>query len=476
MIEMAGSDGLMLLAGYTFGSFAANNSARTMQAAVVLLQTAGYTPAPTPAPTSTSESEDSSAISDSIPWVASAAAVLILAALVIWFWQRGGFTCFKGKKMDDPRGAAATSDACAKPTDMKRKLRFGVCPTNRHCEAGVHPVSLHPVVRAGDAGLGFAKRSSREAGVEPGAGARVGSRRPSWAAATRASTLGRIIGSFADQSSISGGAGADGVAPSRAAQHLSPGTPSDGDVESGDAGTGGMSSGGARGHTPSISSFRQVPGFDGDIPPFSPSDDAVGPQASAPRDKQPIGVIQAVLQSAEQIAVNSAIPGVGEAATLVSVLVRLVDDSDGNPAAGEWRVRWCRSILVMLQRAEALLGKVRRVSCGGEDAAPSCSFHPSVLFSSGGFCGGYLARENPPVGPMLEGDLNGLSVRVSLGGDQEVELHCGPCRNTGVSLSAIGVICHWLVVLFERSPPDLRPGAIAHYPDVLVLASREVVY
>lgn len=77
------------------------------------------------------------------------------------------------------------------------------------------------------------------------------------------------------------------------------------------------------------------------------------------KGKDALGVLQAVLVSAEEIAKMSSIAGISEAATLVSVLVRLFADSRDNAARSDSRVRWCRSILVMLQRAETLLEKVR---------------------------------------------------------------------------------------------------------------------
>lgn len=69
-------------------------------------------------------------------------------------------------------------------------------------------------------------------------------------------------------------------------------------------------------------------------------------------------MMEAVLQSAERIAENSTIPGISEAATLVAVLTRLVTNHIANPGEADWRVRWCRSLLIMIERADGLLRKV----------------------------------------------------------------------------------------------------------------------
>ena len=83
---------------------------------------------------------------------------------------------------------------------------------------------------------------------------------------------------------------------------------------------------------------------------------------SVPRNPRADGVrvVEAVVEAAHELATHSAIPGVSEAAGLVSILVRLVTDHRGGTSEVEWRVKRCRSIVFMLNRAGRVLGKVRR--------------------------------------------------------------------------------------------------------------------
>ena len=75
-----------------------------------------------------------------------------------------------------------------------------------------------------------------------------------------------------------------------------------------------------------------------------------------------ISVAVAVMEAASAVASSSSIPGVSEAARLVSILVELVVDKKDNDIAGYWRVRWCRSIVAVLERASELIEKVSEVS------------------------------------------------------------------------------------------------------------------
>lgn len=72
-----------------------------------------------------------------------------------------------------------------------------------------------------------------------------------------------------------------------------------------------------------------------------------------------LGIAEAVLEAAAELAKTSAIPGVSDAATVISTLVKLVMEHCGVEGVAEWRMRWCRSILILLERAEKVLGKVR---------------------------------------------------------------------------------------------------------------------
>ncbi|CAN0306659.1 unnamed protein product [Ascophyllum nodosum] len=86
-----------------------------------------------------------------------------------------------------------------------------------------------------------------------------------------------------------------------------------------------------------------------------------------------ISAAEAVMEAATTVALSSNVPGVAEAATLVSLLVKLVVDYSENDGAVDCRVRCCRSIVAMLESASELFGKVRkwndRVTLGG---AGSC--------------------------------------------------------------------------------------------------------
>lgn len=66
------------------------------------------------------------------------------------------------------------------------------------------------------------------------------------------------------------------------------------------------------------------------------------------------------MEAGHHLASHSAIPGLCEAARLVSILVKLVTDYQDGTRDVEWRVKRCRSIITVLERAGAVLGKVSR--------------------------------------------------------------------------------------------------------------------
>lgn len=74
-----------------------------------------------------------------------------------------------------------------------------------------------------------------------------------------------------------------------------------------------------------------------------------------------VGVARAVMEAARDLAKCSPILGVSEAATLVSILIDLVSDSKYSDRESEARIKRCRSIVILLQRAGKVLGKVRAV-------------------------------------------------------------------------------------------------------------------
>lgn len=72
-----------------------------------------------------------------------------------------------------------------------------------------------------------------------------------------------------------------------------------------------------------------------------------------------IGLGEAVLKAAENLAYSCQIPGVSEAAAMVATLVNLVADSRGVTSGTEADLRQCRTIVMMLERASKVASQVR---------------------------------------------------------------------------------------------------------------------
>lgn len=87
----------------------------------------------------------------------------------------------------------------------------------------------------------------------------------------------------------------------------------------------------------------------------------IGPSSSSDRraSSDGIGLGQAVGDAAHELARNCHIPGVSEAAAAVAILVNMVTDNRDTKNGTEASLRRCRSIVMMLQRAAKVLGKVR---------------------------------------------------------------------------------------------------------------------
>ena len=77
--------------------------------------------------------------------------------------------------------------------------------------------------------------------------------------------------------------------------------------------------------------------------------------SSPPKGSQ---VAKAVVEAACKLAMQSHCPGVCEAATLVSILVQMVSDDQGNATEVESRLKRCRLVIMVLERASLVLGKV----------------------------------------------------------------------------------------------------------------------
>lgn len=99
-----------------------------------------------------------------------------------------------------------------------------------------------------------------------------------------------------------------------------------------------------------ITSSRAVPPK-GDLPPPR--------EEPRPTSGGGYDVAKAILEIAHKLARQSQCPGVSEAATLVSTLVNLISDGRSSSAEIDARLKKCRLLVAMLERAAMVLGKVR---------------------------------------------------------------------------------------------------------------------
>lgn len=83
--------------------------------------------------------------------------------------------------------------------------------------------------------------------------------------------------------------------------------------------------------------------------------------ADRPNSAGDIGLRQAVLAAAQELARSCQVPGVAEAAGVLCIMANLFTDSRENDKASDTRLRQCRSIVMALKRTEKVVGKV---SCG----------------------------------------------------------------------------------------------------------------
>ena len=88
----------------------------------------------------------------------------------------------------------------------------------------------------------------------------------------------------------------------------------------------------------------------------------VGPSSAEavdrPNSSGDIGLGQAVLAAAQELARSCQVPGISEAAGVLCIMANLFTDSRENDKASESRLRQCRSIVLALKRAEKVVGKV----------------------------------------------------------------------------------------------------------------------
>lgn len=84
------------------------------------------------------------------------------------------------------------------------------------------------------------------------------------------------------------------------------------------------------------------------------------PAASRQGSAGDIGLGQAVLAAAQELARSCQIPGVSEAAGAVCIMANLFLDNLENDKASTFRLRQCRSMVLALKRADKVVGKVSR--------------------------------------------------------------------------------------------------------------------
>ena len=80
-----------------------------------------------------------------------------------------------------------------------------------------------------------------------------------------------------------------------------------------------------------------------------------------------LGVAQAVMGAARELTRMSQIPGVADVAGLVIILMNLVMDNSEIAGTGDYMVRRCHSVLLLLQRAVGVLGEVSGHAPGDEE-------------------------------------------------------------------------------------------------------------
>ncbi|CAM9606844.1 unnamed protein product, partial [Hapterophycus canaliculatus] len=299
----AGPEGNILLAGFTAGSWGATNLGENDFVAAMLNTSTVATSAPsvattviTPAPTSTPPS-DAGSTSDTTPMILGVVfgvGVMVLVALGVWTLRRRGAR----KKDANPRPPPAVS---------------------------------------GDFEHGPKHEPSQNAGSDEGGSAEGGWGRPQQ----------RKMAGFAfhERRSV--------------------------DVKESDTGRAGSTA------TSTAASLRRVPAEGALWPTPTVVSEAVrtGPErtplsgekgANCAESGEPsaagrearrggFGLAYAVMDAAQELANHCQTPGISEAATIVSILANLVSDSRDDDS--DARLRQCRAIVMMLERAAKVAGK-----------------------------------------------------------------------------------------------------------------------
>lgn len=349
------SDGLIVLAGYTYGSYGGDYTGdKDTQAAAVMLRINSSTTVPTLA-LSGEEAHDSSTVW-TIAGVLVAAALLALMAVIVWLRKRRVNARRVGKKWTVGNAPRAVPEPASRPRHNATSVgRIGTVTKYRDSRKEI--LRDHPKKAIGGSG-GKSIREARgftSVGSSVEGGAEVG--QSEWELPVPEPSTFKVMASEGAHPEKQGSAEdwrgpSPGCAREDSPRELRPSS--------------------SEGVTSSIirtsSSLRNsdmcpnspVPTVPRSAPMISSRGQGGGHDGSlGSRCAQGLGVIQAVLGAAQELAQHTSVPGIGEAASLLSVLLQLVSDHEGNYSASEWRVRWCRSILGLLEQAEELLGEVR---------------------------------------------------------------------------------------------------------------------
>lgn len=350
------SDGLIILVGYTYGSFdGAYTGEENKQGAAVMLSVDALAAPPTPAPTPAPMPPDKVAVETIIITSAAAiAALVLLIALGIClrrirvnkYMQRAGQERFSSADVDDHDDHDDTAGPEVGgvedgPEPPAGRERDGLdSPPN----PVIVPVIGVPKPKAAD-------DSQRSSSINASLTSTTTISRSDWRPLPRAlARRGEAPGSI------------------DASQDLeTPAQEGKGGEAYGEAYGGGGKAPGADALEASSGVTSSTDGFSVCNPDAEPVPDSplagAGPCGqhglAAPRRGPEAGLSRAVFKSAQGLLLGSTAPPVRKAAWLVSVLVQPEPEDEGCPGGGVWRARWCRSILDVLERAEGLLGKVR---------------------------------------------------------------------------------------------------------------------
>lgn len=369
----------MILAGYTWGSYALYYSGSdNRQAAAVMLSTSASaeTSSPTPAPSDDSDAQDWSFSSQVyiIVGAVSLAAFLSLMAVAVWRRRKRAKTKRIGTKASSRAAGGSDLRPRLGPPDFEHGIKPQKTVGTSRRAWNLSGYAPPPLARS----RGW--RVTKDVETTPDVRARHSSTpdvtrpQPSSGASGRGSKNAQGFGDIAIRLPRGPEGEEKTVDPTRGGRQRRSASASTATLRRPSAASGVTVS-----TTSTVSSRQGFTATNRSLPSMYSSDGPIDRVASvrgqnlASFARPPVGVVEAVLDVAQELADNSAVPGICEVATLMSVLLQLVSDHGENAGVGEMRIRWCRSIIVLLERAEGLLGKVRFVS-GSNGAGNSMPF------------------------------------------------------------------------------------------------------